>query len=60
MEYKQTVVVGANAFLAAAKSLMKEGDITPEQYAGMVRRANEMPEKARQNTVILKEASCNG
>ena len=56
LKIKKIVIVGANAYLAAAKSLVKQGELTSEQYAGMVRRANAMPEKARQNTVIFKEA----
>ena len=52
---KKIVIVGANAFLTAAKSLMQRGELTAEQYAGMVKRARAMPEKAKLNTVILKE-----
>ena len=49
----RTIVVGTDAFLAAAKRLVKYGEITEEQYKEMVLRNEQLPDEDRLNTVYL-------
>lgn len=48
----KTIVVGTNAFLAAAKKLVKYGEITEEQYLEMVARNEELSNEQRLDTII--------
>ena len=50
---RQTVVVGADALLAAARRLRDRGEISREQYAEMERRGKRLPEDVRMTRRII-------
>lgn len=49
----KTIVVGTNAFLEAAKRLVKYGEITEEQYLEMVARNEELSNEQRSDTIYF-------
>ena len=49
----QLLIVGVDAFLAAARSLLGRREITVGQYDEMVRRADALPKVKRADKILI-------